>query len=209
MVKTTTETSRMLTWPFRLLNNSTCKLNCEERGSKADTLLLFMCAMKIQVLTGHVTVLCVSVVNLANYMVDLTIPFCVYIYIYIYIDLIMLNFLLRKFLMELHVVQLLMCGQICAGSNWYGIRGCEQQGVLWLRVWQDHHTRRCDHPEEGTSIWCMLSHSHALDTLTTLSNFWSCSSSLYIAFHHSMHDANIISLVIVNPYQIRSVLVLD
>ena len=52
-----------------------------------------------------------------------------YLYIDIYIDLIMLNFLLHKFRMELHVMQLLMCGQICAGSNWYGFRDCEQQGV--------------------------------------------------------------------------------
>ena len=36
------------------LNNSACKLKCEERGITIDIMLIFMYAMKNQIMTSHV-----------------------------------------------------------------------------------------------------------------------------------------------------------
>jgi hypothetical protein len=58
---------------YQIMSNSRCKLKCKERGSKACNLLLFMHVMKIQVLTGHVTMRRAFVVVLTKYMIDLTI----------------------------------------------------------------------------------------------------------------------------------------
>jgi hypothetical protein len=151
MVKTTTETRRTVTWPVKIWAIPLVSWNLMKEEAKLIPCSSSCVQWKFKI-WQVMWPCCAS-------LVILTIPF-IYLSIYIYIDLIMRNFLWHKFWMELHVVQLLMCGQICAGSNRYGFRGCEQQGVLWLRVWQGHHTRRCDHPEEGTSIWCMLSCLH-------------------------------------------------
>ena len=63
---------------YQNLNNSSYKLRCQEEEVEPNTLLLFMCAMKNQVLVGHVTTRRISSVHLTNYVVDLTIPlgFC-------------------------------------------------------------------------------------------------------------------------------------
>ena len=45
----------------------------KRKGSKLDTLLLFICAMKIQILTGHVTTQHIFMVFLTNYVVELII----------------------------------------------------------------------------------------------------------------------------------------
>ena len=42
---------------FQDLDDFGCKLKCKERGSKTNTLLLFMCATNYQVLRGHVDVI--------------------------------------------------------------------------------------------------------------------------------------------------------
>jgi hypothetical protein len=51
------------------LKISSCMLKCKERRSKANTLLIFMCAMKNQILISHMTTQRVYVVVLTNYMV--------------------------------------------------------------------------------------------------------------------------------------------
>jgi hypothetical protein len=65
-----------MTW--QNLNNSSCKLQYKERENIVDTLLLFMLAMRNQILIGHVIAQRASVVVLPNYVVNLTIPFIIH-----------------------------------------------------------------------------------------------------------------------------------
>lgn len=67
--------------PYQNLSNSSYKPKC--KGSKTDTLFLFMCARKNIILTCHVTARLILLVVSKNYMAHLTIP-CIYGYIFKY-----------------------------------------------------------------------------------------------------------------------------